>query len=529
MNDSDEGLPAPLSEVGSEEQQITINPTMAGKDATSLLLSTMETLLSRIAATQASSPRSSVINLLPFDPDVSDADIEGWCNVTEAIVQKKQLEGVDLLVSLTSALKGRAAACLTSLNLNDLTWNIVKQNLIAKFFKPKLCQDYFDEILRFEIGMKETASEAAIRLWNLIERLPKTVMAEEVITGFVTSVICQKDSLIRRELNAHTVTTRAQLFRILGGISMKRRIDSGQQQETEPKRPRFADKFTGKCHYCGLVGHRIVDCKKRRDNPGISRSSDLNSPTHTLERRQQMVTCYKCDESGHLSPACPTKKNGNGNGAVVKEVSLCEGRLSRGTLNTSSGESVSFLFDSGSACSLVKEGFSYAFRGTMRKNLVYLRGISGDDIKCTSQVFSKIKIGEVSTDLLFHIIPDSSISEPVIIGRDILENSIGVKIDSGSLEFYYKEHLNACDTVPNESVFLKIDTDLVGPNREMLEKLLNKYSDYFTESIPTKRVKTGMLKINLIDPHKTVQRCPYRLAPAEKQLGRRCNNFLMPA
>lgn len=519
MNGSHDGPPEPSSEVGSAERQSTANPT-AGKDATSLLLSTMETLLSHIVATQKSSPSSSAINLLPFDPDVTDADIEGWCNVTEAIVQKKQLAGIDLLISLTSALKGRAAACLTNLNLNDLTWNLVKQNLIAKFFKPKLCQDYFDDILRFQIGSKETASEAAIRLWNLIERLPKTVMPEEVITGFVTSVLCQKDSLIRRELNAHTVTTRAQLFRILGGISMKRRFDAGDQQEIEIKRPRITDKFTGKCHHCGLVGHRLADCRKRRDVPGNSRSLDLNPATPTLERRQQTVACYKCGELGHLSPACQSKKNGTGSGAVVKEVSLCEHRPSRGTLYTSSGESVSFLFDSGSSCSLVKEGLSNAFRGSWRKTVVYLRGIGGDDIKCTSQIFSKIKIGEVSIDLLFHIVPDSSISEPVIIGRDILKHGVGVQIDNGSLKFYYKERSNACDNVLNESNFSKIDTDLVGHDRETLLKLLNKYSDCFTESIPSKRVKTGMLQINLIDPHKTVQRCPYRLAPTEKQIVR---------
>lgn len=109
------------------------------------------------------------------------------------------------------------------------------------------------------------------------------------------------------------------------------------------------------------------------------------------------------------------------------------------------------IFDSGSSCSVVKEDLFNAFRGTMCNNIVYLRGIGSDDIKCISLVCSKIKIGEVPTDLLFYMVPDGSMSEPVIIGRDILENSVSVKIDNGSLEFYYKEHSNVCDTVPNES------------------------------------------------------------------------------
>lgn len=251
----------------------------------------METLLSCTAVTQTSSPRSIVINPLPFDPDVADADIEGWCNVTEAIVQKKPLEGIDLLISLTNALKSRATVCLTNLNLNDLTWNRVKQNLIAKFFKPKLCEDYLHDILHFQIGMKETASEAAVRLWNIIEHLPKIVMPEEVITRFVTSVLCQKNSLKRRELNAHAVTTRAQIFWTLYGNSKKRRFDAEYQQKTGFKRPRMTDKLTRKNHYCRLTEHSMPNCKKRRDNLGISRMSDWSPPTQTLKRRQQTVIC----------------------------------------------------------------------------------------------------------------------------------------------------------------------------------------------------------------------------------------------
>lgn len=57
------------------------------------------------------------------------------------------------------------------------------------FSQPKLAQDYFDEILRCKIGGKETDSESAICLWQLIEQIPYAVMPEEVITGFVILVL----------------------------------------------------------------------------------------------------------------------------------------------------------------------------------------------------------------------------------------------------------------------------------------------------------------------------------------------------
>lgn len=226
MEDSDIGHPESISEVGSHGPQ-TGNTQPAENYSATRILSNMEEMFTRIfAMSQASTPVSTnTIKLIEFDPDDFEADIEGWCNVTEVIVQEKNLVGVNLLMALTKALKGRAATHLTRMNLKELTWAAVKETLLARFAKPKLMQDHFDDILRFQISVKETASESAMRLWNLIERIPKTDLPEEVITGFVISVLCQKDNLIRRELIAHAINTRAQLFRILNGISLKRRLD----------------------------------------------------------------------------------------------------------------------------------------------------------------------------------------------------------------------------------------------------------------------------------------------------------------
>ncbi|CAH2109087.1 unnamed protein product [Euphydryas editha] len=229
-----------------------------------------------------------------------------------------------------------------------MTWSVVKQSLMAKFSKPKLLQDYFDDILRFQSGAKETASEAALRLWNLIERIPKIEMPEEVVTGFVISVLCQKDRLIRRELNAHNITTRTQLFRILGGVSLKRRSDGVDTSEPETKRFRSVERFSGRCNFCGITGHRFAECRKRRDNSGPAPHDVLSSSR--ISENTTSVTCYTCGQRGQVTTNCPDKKNGSK--AAVKVVQHCKHRPSGGTLQTSSGESVPFLFDSGSSCSL---------------------------------------------------------------------------------------------------------------------------------------------------------------------------------
>lgn len=65
-------------------------------------------------------------------------------------------------------------------------------------------------------------------------------------------------------------------------------------------------------------------------------------------------TWYDCGKPGHLATTCSDSKS---NGvAVNKKVIICMQDcrlLCRGTLRTSSGEQVSFLFHSGSFCSLL--------------------------------------------------------------------------------------------------------------------------------------------------------------------------------
>lgn len=111
---------------------------------------------------------------------------------------------------------------------------------MAKFCKPTLVQGL--AILRFEIGLKEIASEAGILLWNMIELIPNTKTQEDAITDFVVSMLYgERDGLIRRELNAQAIITRAQFFRVFGGISLKRRLELIESQLTDARRFRTAD------------------------------------------------------------------------------------------------------------------------------------------------------------------------------------------------------------------------------------------------------------------------------------------------
>lgn len=515
MGDSPDPAQMPSSEVGREglnppEETVHENVPQSSKSAEkdrAHLFTEMESIFTRlIAATQTVSVPNNSTQLIKFDPDDAESDIEGWCKITDIIVSSRKLAGPELLLALIHALKGRAATCLTKLGTSEIEWPPIKEILLAKFGKPMLMQDYFDCIMKFQIGNTETASQAALRLWNLIERIPKVEMEEDVIAGFVISVLCQRDALIRRELNSHTVTTRAQLCRILGGISLKRRNEDTEGHDINAKRTRLAfdSRFNGSCHYCGNRGHKIEECRKRQNN--------IVKPQ--VKERENIVTCFTCGNPGHLSTSCPSKKTGSESSAK-KEVHVCDRKLARSTLSTSTGKIIPFLFDSGSACSLIRSGLIEHIPGTLRNASVCLTGIGGEDIQCTTQILSSVQIQGISIPILFHVISDELLTEPIIIGREILEQGVSVEISSEMLRFSLRECVDVCEAMAVD-FSTTIDTDLEGPEKELLLNVLRKYSNYFIEGEPTRRVTTGEMKIDLIDPHKTVHRHPYRLSPAEK-------------
>ena len=148
-----------------------------------------------------------------------------------------------------------------------------------------------------------------------------------------------------------------------------------------------------------------------------------------------------------MATVCPDKKNGSE--AAVKVVHRCEYRPSRSVLKTPSGERVPFLFDSGSSCSLLKHSFCDKVAGAVRKDLVYLSGIGGEDIQCTAQIQSDVVIDKLPVNLTLHVVSERLITDPIIVGRDIFDQGLYVKIDSDNLMFFSKKTSHYCDLKPN--------------------------------------------------------------------------------
>lgn len=508
--------PNPTSEVGLDFPPTSGTSSRNMQENIPLPSNSLEAFLSKLTDAlppRPDAPPNPFTVLVPFDPDDPNSDIEGWCRLSDTIISSKNLKGVDLIMTLTHCLRGRAATLLTKIPPSQYQWENIQETLKAQFSRPMLIQDHFDSILKFQINTNETPVQACLRLWQLIENIPEARLSEKVVTGFAISVLSQCDVQIRRELNSTIVNDKSQLFRVLRGISLKRKSDLSESNDFDVKRPRTTFSFRGSCNICGRNGHRGADCRDRNKPQSHSIIADkrVNQKPHP--------TCYVCGEPGHVVPTCPRRADNTKKGQVAtgsKEVNVCS-KIARGVMDCS-GMKFSFIFDSGSECSLIKKSFSHLVIGQRLHDLINMTGIGKSIISSTEQIVCDIHIQSVKISVTLHIVPDDCLRDAILLGRDILERDILVEISETGLIVKRCRESNVCTKIEPIFDIESINTDLTGSDRVKLFDILTQYADNFIDNFPTTRIKTGQLKIDLIDPHKVVHRRPYRLSPQESKV-----------
>ncbi|KAI5754078.1 hypothetical protein M8J77_005524 [Diaphorina citri] len=516
-----------------------------------------------------------------FNPK-GDIDPKSWLHTVEMCFFNNPRASSDLIVTLSKALRGTAAVWFSRISHERLTWEEFKTAFLHEYVQVDTPASTFaSQMDKRPKDTEEYVSIATEMLGNLNARF-KDSTKEEIFISFVLAHLGKFDKRIRHLVYSKDIKTREELIRELKVVSIgKRRPGDETLSNPETKRAKPY------CTHCKISGHHYNECRTRRSAAATphQRTPTFKPNRHPSRGSQEpkQVTCYRCQQPGHYSSRCPQKKESESRPSE-KRVGLCTvnpiGELEH------SGERFNFIFDSGSECSLMSNSMSAKFEGHRTNKIVSLYGLGQSVVPCTIQVQTKVTINDNEIMVLFHIVPDAILPEPIVIGREILNDNLTVEINkncctlirkipidpqnsscknknesstcqsSSTIEnlgldpseldlFTYlcnvsdKEYKTRDQTLKRSDLdpvrvgsvdtYNAIVTELHPNLRGDLITILEKYKPFFIVGIPKNRVKTGEMFIRLKDPSKVNSQKPYRLGDERREEVRKLVNELLEA
>lgn len=526
----------PTSEVGSERLSPRLPVRLRSEDKWQLLMEQQNrnfiALLENLNKSQPSVTKE--IRLPEFDPDRPDVDARAWLSTADMCIDDPQCHGTLLMMALSHALKKQASTWLATVAYPGMKWCDFKELFMSRYDPCETTAAFLINLNARKPDDKQCLASYASGLMSSLMSRWKDLTTEQIAIATVVSHVSLFEPRVQRLAFTTDITTRNQLHQELKAVSfLKRKGTHNDCDEPEPKKSHFSGQNTNiKCFFCGRLGHKSTQClSKREANHNINRlKTDGSKKDTSLEKP---ITCFVCREPGHYATTCPKRSRQEESSseatAKKKRVDLCVVEAPTGHLRHS-GERLPFYYDSGAECSLVKETVACKFSGKRFYNVVTMTGIGQTCVNSTSQILTIVEIDDIFLEILFHVLPDSCLHHNVLIGREVLAQGLAIHMTSNKLHFAKLKVIETCPVLPtNEIDFDSIDTDVPAEKRDLLIDMLRPFRDSFTTGVPTTRADADPMQIRLKDPHRTVNRRPYRLSPEETQVVRRKVDELLTA
>ncbi|XP_052855636.1 uncharacterized protein LOC128264268 [Drosophila gunungcola] len=216
---------------------------------------------------QPASTNSSekLIRLPKFNPDVAEADASAWRKTADMIFTEHPLEGSALVMSLSGALEGSASQWLAQISYAGITWPKFQELFVLRYDNSETPAAILLNIRNGRPKTGECLSAYGSRLVTSLLTKWKAMDIEEIAVSFVLAHTSQIDTRLQRLLFTTNITNRNELQQQLKAYAYRKQSEHlASKDSIGPQRKRFKANTSMKCHYCGISGHKMLECRKRK-------------------------------------------------------------------------------------------------------------------------------------------------------------------------------------------------------------------------------------------------------------------------
>lgn len=432
--------------------------------------------------------RTSAIPIEKWISDLEDlAMIMGWTELHKFVFARKSLKGLAKLFIQSES------------NIN--TYDSLKKALLKEFSATLTSAQVHQMLAKRKISRNGSVEEYFLKMRELANRskIEDASLMQYVIDG-ITDDVRNKVVLF----GATTMTEFKQKLKIYNEIKSKVESRSQTANETnssysgtKPKTKEFnkREEKSIRCNNCGGQGHFSKDCRNR----------------------DKGVKCFACQKFGHKANECKEK---SAKEEIKKPVCFTETEEPNGTyLQINIGKhTINALVDTGSSVNLIKASeYLRSNPKQLESETIKLSGIGANEIATVGSFKTTIEVNGLVGEIEMHVVPDTAMPPPMVIGRDFLKD-YDVNISDGEITALHRtetsfKHNDTITEISMQADIL-IENEIYVMNSENRKEVENLIEEYTPSSNPK---NTGItMKLLLTNENPIYQRAR-RLATVEQK------------